>query len=118
MKGIIIRSPYIDEILEGTKKIEIRGMNTSIRGTVVLLKSTTNLALGTATITGVHEMTLDEYKTYHYNRGDKLLPINELPYKRTYAYELSNPVKFTKPKTYVHKKGQVIWVTLPDDFLD
>lgn len=36
----------------------------------------------------------------------------KIPYKLTYAWVLSNPIKFAEPRDYVHKQGCVIWVNL------
>jgi hypothetical protein len=39
MKGLIVKSPWIELILEGKKTWEIRGSNTKIRGPIALIKS-------------------------------------------------------------------------------
>ena len=118
MKGLIIKSPYIDDILDGNKKWELRGQNTKIRGTIVLLKSGTKTALGTVDIVDVKELTLEEYNNWNYRKDYGKLPVNRLPYKKTYAYVLENPIWFKNPKEYSHPKGCIIWVNLPDDFLN
>lgn len=53
MKGLVIKSPYIEDILNGKKMIEVRGSNTNIRGTIILLKSGSGKALGTVDIVSV-----------------------------------------------------------------
>ncbi len=116
MKGLIIRSPYIDDILSGVKKWELRGRRTKNYGTIVLLKKGTKTALGTVDIVDVKEITLDEYNDWNYRKDNGNLPVDKLPYKKTYAYVLENPRPFDKPKRYVHPRGAVIWVNLPDDF--
>ena len=116
MKGLIIKSPYIDDILDGNKKWELRGQNTKIRGTIVLLKSGTKTALGTVDIVDVKELTLEEYNNWNYRKDNGKLPVNKLPYKKTYAYVLENPITYDEPKPYVHPQGAVTWVTLADEF--
>ena len=116
MKGLIIKSPYIDDILSGVKKWELRGQNTKIRGTIVLLKSGTKTALGTVDIVDVKELTLAEYNNWNYRKDNGKLPVDKLPYEKTYAYVLENPRMFDHPKPYIHPVGAVTWVNLPDDF--
>jgi hypothetical protein len=48
MKGLIIKSPWIDKILAGEKTWEIRGSNTKIRGKISLIKSGSGMILGKA----------------------------------------------------------------------
>lgn len=117
MDGLIIKSPYIDDILYGIKTLEIRGSNTKKRGTIVLLKSGSGLALGTVEIVDVKELTLAEYNEWDYRRDNDKLPVNKLPYKRTFAYVLKNPKIFDIPIKYNHPCGAVTWVKLPDDFI-
>ena len=116
MKGLIIKSPYIDDILSGVKKWELRGQNTKIRGTIVLLKSGTKTALGTVDIVGVKVLTLEEYNNWNYRKDNGKLPVDKLPYEKTYAYVLENPRMFDQPKPYIHPIGAVTWVNLPDSF--
>ena len=117
MKGLIIKSPYIDDILSGIKKWELRGQSTNYRGTIMLLKSGTQTALGTVDIVDVKELTLEEYNNWNYRNDNDILRADRLPYENTYAYVLKNPKKFDQPKPYNHPAGAVTWVQLPDDFL-
>lgn len=118
IKGLIIKSPYIDDILSGIKKWEIRGKNTKIRGKIVLLKSGFGKALGTVEIEDVKMLSLEDYNNWSYLKDNKILSENILPYKKTYAYVLKNPSLFENPKPYKHPKGAIIWVNLPDDFIN
>lgn len=110
MKGLIIKSPYIDLILEGKKKWEIRGSNTSIRGRIALIKSGSKKIYGEVDLINSFEINLDEYNEYCvslYGNKEK-----DLPYKKTYAWVVDNPVIYDKPRDYVHPLGAVIWVNL------
>lgn len=115
MKGLIIKSPWIEKILSGEKTWEIRGSKTNIRGTVALIKSGTGMIYGTIDVLGSKEISLDKYrKTEDFHR----IPQNMfpgLPYSKTHAWILSNPLVFYKPKPYIHPQGAVIWVNLPDN---
>lgn len=116
MKGLVIKSPYIEDILTGKKTWEVRCMNTKTRGTIVLLKSGSGLALGTVDIIDVKILTLDDYNNWDYRRG--LNKVFDLPYSNTYAYILENPKYFDKPIKYIHPMGAITWVKLPDDFIE
>lgn len=116
MHGLVIKSPYIDDILSGKKRLELRGQNTHIRGTIVLLKSGSGLALGTVDIVDVKKLSLDEYNEWTYRKDNGKLPADKLPYKITYAYVLKNPNKYDVPKKYKHPIGAITWVKLPENF--
>ena len=48
MKGLVIRSPWIDHILAGKKTWEMRTRATSTRGRIALIKAGSGLIYGTA----------------------------------------------------------------------
>lgn len=108
MKGFIIRQPWADLIFDGLKSWEIRGSNCKIRGTVGIVCQ--GQWIGTVDITDCKELTMAQYaktKSKH-----QVQETSSLPYKKTFAWVLSNPKRFTVPKKYTHKNGCVIWVKL------
>ena len=110
MKGLIIKSPYIELILEGKKKWEIRGKRTNVRGKIALIKSGSKKIYGEVHLTNCIEIGLDEYNEYCfdlYGRKEE-----RLPYKKTYAWVVENPKIYDSPVDYIHPKGAVIWVNL------
>lgn len=110
MKALIIKEPWIDYILEGKKTWEIRGCKTNIRGKIELIQSGSGLVVGSCNIIDCKELTLKEYS----NNVDKhnILEIKTLPYKRTYAWVISDAMRFDKPRKYKHPQGAIIWVNL------
>ncbi|WP_245680595.1 ASCH domain-containing protein [Bacillus marinisedimentorum] len=112
MKGLMVKAPWIDLILEGKKTWEIRGSNTHQRGKIGLIKSGSGLVFGTVDIVRCEELSLTDYKqgtVFHcIDRKDCL----QLPYKRTFAWVLDNPFMFETPVPYKHPMGAVIWVDL------
>lgn len=94
LSAVPIRTPYIDEILNGEKTEEYRTKNTKKRGMIALIQAGSGLVVGTAVISGVHE---------------------EFDY---YAWELTDVVKFKNPVPYKHPSGAVTWVTLRDETVD
>lgn len=116
MKGLIIKSPWIELILEGKKTWEIRGSNTKIRGPIVLIKSGSKKAFGEVNIIDSRELCLKDYqesRRFHCVGSENSL---QLPYKKTYAWVFDKPITYKEPIPYKHPMGAVIWVTLSDDF--
>ncbi len=112
VKGLVIKSPYIDLILSGKKTWEIRGSNTNIRGKIALIKSGSGLVYGEVELVDAKEITLEEYNKHCLELFGK--KISKLPYKRTYAWSVKNPVIYDEPKKYKHPVGAIIWVNLKE----
>lgn len=111
MNGLIIKEPWIDLIFEGEKTWEIRGTNTLIRGTIALIKSGTGCVFGTAELTSTKRLTINEFCASENKHRIKNLA---LPYSKTYAWILENPLRFEDPIPYNQPMGAVIWVKLND----
>ncbi len=110
MKGLIIKSPWIDLILQGKKTWEIRGSNTSIRGRIGLIQSGTGMVYGTVELVDSKHLNLDEYQ--HSAAYHRIEVYHDAPYERIHAWVLANPVRWAEPVPYVHPRGAVIWVNL------
>ncbi|MCF6409888.1 ASCH domain-containing protein [Pseudalkalibacillus salsuginis] len=112
MNGLLIKSSWIDFILDGKKTWEIRGSNTKIRSRIALIKRGTGMIFGTADLIGCRKISFEEYK-----KGESFHCVSQengisLPYKNTYAWILTDPNLFETPHPYDHPKGAVIWVKL------
>ena len=110
MKGLIIKEPYIDEILSGIKKWEIRSSNTKIRGKIALIKSGTKKIYGEVELVNSFEINLEQYSEYC--KDTYGYEAQNLPYKKTYAWVVEKPVVYDKAKPYNHPNGAIIWVNL------
>ncbi len=110
MKGLIIKKPWIDLILNGEKIWEIRGNNTKIRGEIELIQSGSGLVVGKCKIIDCLQLDLEKYK----KSTDKHCIKNtaELPYKNTFAWVISEAIRYQTPKEYKHPNGAIIWVNL------
>ena len=110
MKALIIKKPWIDYILNGSKIWEIRGSKTKIRGQIELIQSGSGLIVGSCEIIDCKELTLEDYK----NNIDKhnIQDVYMLPYKRTFAWVLLNANRYKIPRKYKHPNGAIIWVNL------
>lgn len=110
MKALIIKKPWVDYILDGKKTWEIRGSKTNIRGQIELIQSGSGLVVGSCEIIDCRELTIEDYKS----NIDKhnIQEVTTLPYKKTYAWIISNAKRYTEPKKYKHPQGAIIWVNL------
>lgn len=110
MDALIIKKPWIDLILSGKKVWEIRGCLTNKRGTIELIQSGSGLIIGCCELIDCIKLDLKVYK----KAIDKhcIKNVETLPYKSTYAWVITNPVRYEKPKPYKHPNGAVIWVKL------
>lgn len=112
MTGLIIKSPWIDLILTGKKTWEIRGSNTSIRGTIALIKSGSALILGTVDLIASRKLAFEEFQA---SLAMHCIPQERyplIPYKTTHTWVLENPVPFEIPVPYTHPQGAMIWVNV------
>ncbi len=116
-RGLIVRDPYASQILNGKKIWEIRGRATQIRGPVVIVKSGTGRAFGTANLVRVlgplEVEDLESAPELPDNERKEIAQLG-LPYPKTYAYVFTNPKWFDHPIPYRHANGAVTWVRLPD----
>jgi hypothetical protein len=115
VKALIIKSPWIDLILQGKKKWEIRGSNTKTRGRIALIKSGTGTILGTVDLVDSKKITMSEYLQNKHNHC--IEETIEIPYINIHAWIFQNPVIFENPIPYKHPQGAVIWVNLEDHSL-
>ena len=110
MKALIIKKPWIDYILNGSKVWEIRGSKTNIRGQIELIQSGSGLVVGSCEIIDCKELTLEDYK----NNIDKhnIKNVEAIPYKKTYAWIITNAKRYETPRQYKHPNGAIIWINL------
>ncbi len=108
MHGLVIKSPWIEYILDGTKTWEIRGSRTNIRGEIALCKSGTGLVLGTVQLFDcLGPLTQQDMVA---NVDKHMIDPSVMPYPETYAWVVTRPQRLAIPKKYQHPPGAVIWV--------
>lgn len=112
MKGLVVKEPWIDKILDGDKTWEIRGSNTKVRGTIALIKSGTGMIYGTVEIIDSH--FIGPFDIVCNKDKHCIQNVTIINYDYPHAWVLRNPVKYDKPIPYNHPQGAVIWVNLPD----
>jgi hypothetical protein len=114
LKGLLIRSPYVDWILDGRKTWELRGSATKIRGCVALIQSGSGTVVGTCDLIGVEGPLTNRLLRANADRLNARPEEFDGPlyYRRTFAWVLSNARRCARPVPYQHPSGAVIWVNL------
>ena len=113
LSAIPIRTPWIDQILDGIKTWEIRSKHTKKLGPVALIRSGSGTVVGTATLSEVIPITTPNFARTNAHRMG--MTKAEAPYcVGGYAWVLVDVVKLKKPVPYVHPSGAVTWVTLDE----
>jgi hypothetical protein len=120
MRGLIIQSQHLTEILAGRKIWEIRGSRTHIRGTIGLIESGTGNVVGLCELVDcIGPLTLGEMRKHVSKHRIPLshLRTREGHYKKIFAWVLKKPRRLKHPVPYRHKPGVIIWHPLPDSIL-
>ncbi|GGP08189.1 hypothetical protein [Oceanobacillus neutriphilus] len=79
-------------------------------GTIGIIASGTKKVIGIANLTSViGPLSIKAYNEYVTERLGTVKTV--LPYRKTYAWKLEQPVLFKEPVSYEHPNGAVIWVS-------
>jgi hypothetical protein len=117
MKGLIIDTPHIDNILSGGKTWEMRSRPVSIRGDIALIRKGSKTVVGVAKLVDVlpalteNEMLAAKKK----HQIDDTTLANPKTAKWRTPWVLENAQKLKSPVPYDHPNGAVTWVNLDDD---
>lgn len=108
---LIIKEQFGSLILEGKKTWELRGSNTKKRGCISIAYSKTLHKYGEVDLIDSIPLTKELYeKNYRKHCSDGTWESLKKRYKNPHAWVMKNPKLYSKPKTYVHPNGAVIWV--------
>ena len=108
-KGLYIKKPWTDLILEGKKTWELRGSQTHIREKIFIIESKTSLIVGECEVVDCLSLSKEMYESnFKKHQVNKLF--SEISYKNLHAWVLGNVVKYKDPIPHKHKPGTVIWV--------
>jgi len=109
-RGLLIRSPYIEQILVGRKTWELRGSRTAIRGPIGLIRSGSGQIVGTCEVADVvGPLKLADLKKNARKTGSSAAEITRLRYAQTFAWVLKNAKPLKRPRSYKHPSGAVRW---------
>ena len=110
---MLIRSPYVEMILNGKKTWEIRGSRTSVRGRIGLIRSGSGTVIGVCDVVDcLGPLTAEEFRKNARKPGLKPSEAVLGYYKKTFAWVVANQRWLKAPVPYVHPSGAVIWVKL------
>ena len=87
LDGLLIHAPWIDKILNGSKRWEIRGSRTFKEGRIALIESGTGTVVGVVQLGGVvGPLSLKELSA-NWRKADlqRDVRLYGLPYKKTHA---------------------------------
>ncbi|MCQ2084562.1 MAG: hypothetical protein MJZ21_00260 [archaeon] len=115
MYGLLMMKLYADEILDGRKNNDARLYPTDKRGTIAIVDSTSFKVYGTAELTGIREITYEEFVRWHQVGPFENTPI--APYsegKTCYSYELSNVKRLPVPYRLPKDESARMWVEIPE----
>jgi hypothetical protein len=115
LSAIPIKEPWIDMILLGKKKWEIRSKFTKKIGPVALIRSGSGTVVGIATLAEVIQLTPKLANEKTDIMGFRKLSREEAnTLVGKYAWVLKEVIKFKTPVPYKHPYGAVTWVTLDE----
>ena len=109
--ALYVKPKWADKILNNEKIWEIRGSSTKKRGRIGILKS------GNKGFMDGHVELIDCFRVTRenlINTIDKhcVTDINNIKYKKIYAWILKNPYIYNEPIQINPKKGSIIWVKI------
>lgn len=113
LRGLIVKRPYLDYILSGAKRWELRRTPTKIRGTIALLCD--SAIHGLVDLVDVFTMKVEELLEH----TDKhcVEPDTLLRYARgrseLYVWVLERPRRLRKPIPFRYPRGAQLWVRIP-----
>lgn len=109
-RALIVRQPWLDLILIGEKRWEMRSRPTRIRGRIGLIEQGTGLIVGECNLDGVGK-PIDQFNLgwgHHLHKIDDY----SLLEKWKYPWLLSDAERYKNPVPYQHPKGAVVWVKI------
>ena len=90
-RGLVIKSPWIDKILNGEKTWEIRGSNSNIRGKIALIKSGSGEILGTCELVdSIGPLSIGDL-TENVDKHGVVNVMIEQMYEKSYAWVVESP---------------------------
>lgn len=122
MDGLIVKQPWANLIVQGKKKMEVRGCRTKKQNeNVAIIESGMNRILGDVRILGCIELdkqSFEELREQHLIDLSYEEVLVSFGYKKLYGWLLGEMNEIAEPIVcHSRKVGQVIWVkdALPSD---
>ncbi|GCL65159.1 ASCH domain-containing protein [Pseudaquabacterium pictum] len=113
-KGLIIKAPFIDWIMEGRKTWELRSTHTQVRGPIALIQKGTGSVVAVARLVDskgpLSAADMAANLQHHAVAPDRLAMPDLQKYR--FAWVLGDVKRLARPVSYTHRNGAVIWVAL------
>lgn len=117
LKGLIIDTPHIDNILSGKKVWEMRSTVTKQRGLVALIRKGSGTVIGVVEIVdSIGPFSTDEMLanvSKHMISPARLADPKISKWNKAWVVKGAKPL--SKPVRYDHPNGAVIWVNLDEN---
>jgi len=110
-RALIVREPWVNQILDGFKIWELRSKPTKVRGTIGIIEQGTGLIVGQVDLIDSLKPFKDE-EQMRYTHSLHCVDDIELVKKWRYTWKLENAKRYEKPIPYKHPKGAVTWVRI------
>lgn len=115
-RGLVIRQPWLDHIMAGRKRWEIRSRPCRVSGIIALIEAGHGRIRAVAHLTACRGPLQPEDWIEAARDGDIVGPeAQALGYLNAYAWELGQVQSLRHPVPYVHPRGAIIWVRLPQE---
>jgi hypothetical protein len=115
-RGLIIRTPWIDMILNGTKTWEMRKQRIAIRGLIALIRKGSGTVVGVANLTDcLAPLTEAEFQSSEQLHGISAAMAPAIMSDRWVIPWVLEDAVAIPPVPYKHRSGAVKWVKLEPD---
>lgn len=114
MDALIIKKQFLDKIFSGEKTWELRGSRTHKRGRIALIESGSGHIMGECELVNCIGPLDDSVFIKNKHKHCSSSAFQDQWYKNIFAWELKNVKRYSKPKSYDHPPGAIIWVKLKD----
>eukprot|EP00811_Abedinium_folium_P011118 NODE_2028_length_2309_cov_4.710357.p1 GENE.NODE_2028_length_2309_cov_4.710357~~NODE_2028_length_2309_cov_4.710357.p1 ORF type:complete len:744 (+),score=158.08 NODE_2028_length_2309_cov_4.710357:283-2232(+) len=108
--ALVVQKYWLELILQGAKTWEIRGKTTDRRGIIKLAQSGTGMLLGHVRL--VDCVAVDRANFASFVEKHRVSDVSLVPYRRIYAWVLTDAMRYDVPRKYQHNRGAVVWVKL------
>lgn len=111
-KALIIRQPYLNQILSGGKIWEMRSRPNKVTGKIGLIEAGSGLVVGTCFIGRSMPPLYTERMAGYFQHCHKVEDLRLIVDKWRYPWPVNAARRLPKPVPYNHPKGAVIWVDI------
>lgn len=101
---LLVKPQWLDKLLSGEKRLELRGSHTHKRGLVGL--GTKTQLVGYARLTGSRQLSAAEVVSL---QNEHCCPPHLVTYGTVFGWSFEGACRFSAPQALLRKQGQVMW---------